>query len=82
MSLVKPLIGFGLAIFAAGLLWKMYDDVINELIIGFVSNTSDKYYLMSDVLWNSLPFVVMFVGIICLVLGGVSHASNSSEGGN
>ena len=74
---VKPLIGFGLGIIGAGFYWKMYEDSITNFFASYIWNPSDKYYLMSDLVWSALPFVVMFLGIVCLVFGTVASSSNA-----
>lgn len=71
---VKPLIGFGIAIFLAGMMFRMYNDVITDFFSKYILNTGDKYYLMSDMIWNSLPYIIIFLGITCLIFGSVLPA--------
>jgi hypothetical protein len=76
---VKPLIGFGLGIIGAGLFWKMYEDTITSFFSKYIVSASDKYFLASDLIWNALPFVVMFLGIICLIFGTVAGNTIGGE---
>jgi len=81
MAAVKPLIGFGLAIIGAGFMWKLYEDTINSFIGKYILDINDKYFLMSDLVWNALPFLIIFLGIVCLIYGGVSGTSSQKNGG-
>ena len=76
---VKPLIGFGLGIIGAGLFWKMYEDSITSFFSKYVVSASDKYYLASDLIWNAIPFVIMFLGIVCLIFGSMTTSSVGGE---
>ena len=68
---LKPLIGFGIGILLAGLLWKMYEDAITSFFSTYITDLTDEYYLLSDLLWNALPFILIFLGIVCLIFGSM-----------
>jgi hypothetical protein len=76
---VKGLIGLGLGIFGAGFMWKLYEDAINGFFLSYIRDSNDKYYLLSETVWNALPFLIIFTGIVFLVLGATIH--NTSAGG-
>jgi len=77
---VGPLIGFGLAIFLSGLLFHFYNDGITEFFADYILNTNDVYYLASDLVWNAIPFIIMFLGIVCLIFG-TALPSGTKRGG-
>jgi len=74
---VKPLIGFGLGIIAAGFMWRFYNDAITSFFSTYIIDSGDKYYLASNLFWNALPFIVIFLGVICLIFGSMSSISSS-----
>ena len=78
--MVKPLIGFGVGLLAFGFYWKLYEDTITGFFISYVRDTGDKYYLLSDLVWDALPYFVILVGVVCLIFG--SKTTVSSEGGD
>jgi len=75
MSATKPLIGFGLAIFLSGLLFHFYNDVITNYFSQYIVDLNDKYYLMENLLWDLIPFILIFLGIVCLIFGGISYVN-------
>lgn len=70
MGMVGALFGFGLALIAGGLFWSIIDDIIASHFTVYISNTSDPYYLVCDLIWHSLPFLIIIVGILCLIVAG------------
>jgi len=76
---VKPLVGFGLGIIAAGFMWRFYNDAITSFFSAYIIDLSDEYYLLSDLLWDALPFIVIFLGVICLIFGSMSNVSSGGE---
>lgn len=70
------LFGFGVGLIGGGLWWHLIEDIILTYIAKYVYNSNDPYYLASDLIWHSIPFILMFVGIICLILGGLLGRSS------
>lgn len=78
MGAVRTLLGFGFGVFICGVFLRLGKDIYLKYIAQYIYDNSDPYYLASDVLWNSLPYVIIFVGIVCLVLGGLlGHGSKT-----
>lgn len=75
MGRISSLFAFGLGFIGAGFYWKLNEDIITNFISSFIRDTSDKYYLLSDLVWDALPFIVILLGIVCLVLGSMSNSS-------
>lgn len=76
---VRSLIGFGLGIFLVGIIFHFYNDVITDFFSSYILDSSDTYYLAENLVWNSIPFIVMFLGVVCIIFGGIG--SRSIEGG-
>jgi hypothetical protein len=74
---VKPLVGFGLAFIGGGLFWMMIQDTITRNIGKYVLNTADKYYVVSKLVWDALPFIVLIVGVVVLIFGGLSSSTDT-----
>ena len=79
---VKPLIGFGLGIILAGVMWHMYNDAITSYFSSYITDLTDEYYLLSDLVWDSLPFILIFLGIVCLIFGSMGSRNVVGGGGN
>jgi len=77
---VKPLVGFGLAFIGGGLFWMIIQDSITRNIGKYILDTSDKFYVVSKLVWDALPFAVLIVGIVVLIFGGLN--SGTSQGGD
>lgn len=73
---VKPLIGFGIGIIGAGFFWKFYDDVITDFFGSYIIDLSNEFYGLSDLVWNALPLLVIFLGIACLIFGSMSRGAD------
>lgn len=74
---VKPLVGFGLAIFVSGLLFHMYNDVVVEFFNKYIIDFSDDYYLFSNLIWDAIPFIIIFIGIACLIFGSIGYSTTN-----
>ena len=69
MGLVRPLFGFGIGLVAAGLFWRLFDDVITTYLSRYI--VVNKYYLLADLEWHMIPVVILLTGIICLIASAV-----------
>jgi len=76
----KPLIGFGLAVFLGGLLFHFYNDAITEFFSKYIVDVNDDFYLFSDLIWDMIPFIIILLGIVCLVFGSLGYALSSKGG--
>ena len=68
MSRVGPLIMFGIAIFVCGLYWALWDGARSYLDFIIVN---DVYYELIAWLFQMIPAVLLFVGIICIIVGSI-----------
>lgn len=75
---VKPVIGFGLAVIGGGLFWMVIQEELSRYIGTYILNTADKFYVVSKLVWDAIPFAVIIVGIIVLVFGGLSQGQEAS----
>lgn len=71
MGLVLPLFGFGIGLVAFGFFYHLFSDVINLMLAVYILN--NEYYVFSDFVWDMLPWIVVFGGVVCLILAGVSY---------
>lgn len=72
--MIIPLIAFGVGLVGTGLFWHLMDDVLDTYIAKYVYNTADVSYVASDLVWQALPYIILVVGIICLVIGGFARS--------
>ena len=72
MGSVVLLFGFGIGFIFGGAVWKLFDDIINSYISRYVFNATDPYYVASDLIWDVLPFIIIGIGVICLIIGALS----------
>jgi len=73
LSRVVPLVVFGITLFVGGLYWAVWDgsrSFIDFLVI------NDVYYELAFFIWRMLPVVMLIIGILCLILAGVSASGD------
>ena len=75
MNKLAPLFGFGIGLLGFGLFWKLFDDVLVAYILPYAIR--DRFFLYSDLVWHSLPFIVMLGGVVLLIASGVISARSS-----
>ena len=69
---IKALVGFGIGFVIAGLIYSFLEDVFTRYILQYVVNTNDPYYRAEALGWDAIPYVLLLVGIVCLVVAGLS----------
>ena len=77
MSKVGPIIMFGFTIAVAGLyyaVWEGSRSYFNNLII------NDIYYELIYWGWRMIPAVLLIVGIMCLIMAGISESGGKGVG--
>lgn len=72
MGAVKVLVGFGLGLLGAGWFWMFTNDILTKLISKYIFNSNDPYYAGGNLIWVAMPYVIIIVGVICLVASGVA----------
>ena len=72
--MIIPLIAIGVGLLATGLFWHLFNDVLIMYIAPYVYDVSDVSYVASDLVWQAIPYIIFIVGIICLVIGGLSRS--------
>ena len=77
MGLVSALIGFGVAIIGFGLFFSLIDDIIASEFQWMILN--NKYYVLCDLIWHSLPFIAIILGVLCLIGAGVLHSRGTKR---
>lgn len=77
MGKVGALFALGLGFFSIGSYWKLQDEVIDRHIAKFILN--NEYSRMASLEWDLIPWIVIFVGIVCLVAAGMSIGRRTSE---
>ena len=71
MGFVKALVGFGVGIIGFGFYWMLFNDVLNNFFAKYV--LQNEYYELSNLFWQGMPIVCMLVGVLALVLAGLSR---------
>ena len=74
MSRVVPLLIVGITLFIGGLYWSLWNDA-STYLDNFVVH--DEYYELVSFIWRMIPAVLLFVGVICLILAGISAAQRT-----
>lgn len=76
MSKVVALVALGVGLIGAGFFYQLFDDVINTYITPYIRpsiyNTGEAF------LWDMIPWLLVFIGIICLILAGILKGSNKT----
>ena len=75
MSKVTALIAFGVGFIGAGFFYRLFDDVINSYIAPYIRpsiyNTGEAF------LWDLIPWMIILLGVFCLIAAGVMGTSSS-----
>lgn len=48
---------------------------MNTHINSFIVSTVDKFFVLSDLVWDMLPYLVVGCGVLCLILAGILSRS-------
>lgn len=78
MSKVIPLIGFGVTLIGAGFFYHLFDDVIINYIAPYM--LTDIYQTGRNFLWDLIPWLVILIGIFCLIAAGIMSTSTGTSG--
>lgn len=70
MSKAMGFLAFGIALISGGLFWILCEDIFDRYIFQYVRVT--EYYYATDIAWHIIPFIIVIVGVICLIASGVS----------
>ena len=70
MSRVGPLIVFGITLIVCGGYWTLWDSS-RSYLSSFV--IEDSYYILIYWGFRILPAVLLIVGIMCLIVAGISN---------
>lgn len=71
MVLVAVLISIGVGLVGAGIWYRLFDDAINTYFQGYILDS--PYYQLADLVWDSIPYLLIIIGVLCLVLAGVAY---------
>ena len=77
MGLVGPLFGFGFGIIAFGFFFQLFEEIIEGYFGWMILN--NEYYELADLIWHSLPFLAVIIGVFCIIAAGVIHRSSKKE---
>ena len=67
---IALLFGFGIFLVGTGLYWRLLDDIIESYIKPFALR--NDYWYASDLVWHAIPFILIIVGIFCLIVGALA----------
>lgn len=83
MGAVKTLVIFGVGLVGFGFYWRLQNDFISNLISKYIISRSNEYFITSDLFWNALPFIFMFLGVFMLIIAGMAYnrGTTTSNGG-
>lgn len=72
MRAVMIIIGILLGLLAGGFYYHLFDDIITDFFLGYVYDTNNIYYVGSRLVWDSIPYVLLFISILFFAIGGQS----------
>jgi hypothetical protein len=70
-KLVISLLAFGLGLLGFGFYYKLFEDITTIYFQKYIIN--NLYFQMSDLVWDMLPYLVIIIGILCLIGAGLIH---------
>ena len=76
MGKVMPILMIIFGLFVSGFYWHIWNDsivYIEDYII------VDEYYTLIRFIWDILPIIILFVGIVWLVAQGVGGSKEAGE---
>ena len=76
MGKIMPILMIIFGLFISGFYWHIWDDSI-VYIDDYIIN--DVYYTMIRFVWDIIPVIILFAGIIWLVAQGVSSKGDEAE---
>ena len=72
MGKIMPILMIIFGLFISGFYWHVWDDSI-VYIEDYIIN--DVYYTMIRFVWDIIPIIILFAGVVWLVAQGVSGSS-------
>jgi len=83
MGKVRILLSVGAGLVISGFIYSFIDEVLVRYIIpDYVYNPTGPYYLGSALLWDMIPYVLIIVGVMCLITAPLAARSSSRRGVN
>ena len=76
MGKVMPILMIIFGLFVSGFYWHIWDDCtvyLEDYII------NDVYYAMIRFVWDIIPIIILFAGIVWLVAQGVGGSKEAGE---
>lgn len=70
MGRVGSFVAVGIGLIGFGFFYKLEQDIINDSFAKYI--LSNEYYDMSNWFWEIMPWVVIIVGVFCMVAAGIS----------
>jgi len=71
MSRVTPIVVFAIGLIGFGFFYHLISDMITVYFSGYIVN--NEYYIASKLIWDTLPWIAIIIGVISLVLAGVFY---------
>lgn len=81
MNAVIVLIVVGVAVIGGGLLYAVFDDVLDTYISPFIYDTNDPYYVGSQLIIDIIPYAIIVLGSILLFVGAKRYKAEVGGGG-
>ena len=76
MGKVMPILMIIFGLFISGFYWHVWDDSI-VYIEDYIIN--DVYYTMIRFVWDIIPIIILFAGVVWLVAQGVGSGKEADE---
>ena len=76
MGKIMPILMIIFGLFISGFYWHIWDDSI-VYIDDYIIN--DVYYTMIRFVWDIIPVIILFAGVVWLVAQGVSSKGDETE---
>lgn len=78
MSAIISILSLGVGLIAGGFFYRLFDDIIIDFFTPYIYDAANVSYLGSVLVWDAIPYAMIFGGIGCLLYAGIKY--NSSGG--
>ena len=81
MGAVAILFGVGIIFIGGGFFWRLFDDIITTYFSVYIYDPTDIYFLGSQLVWDAIPYLLLFIGVLIMIMAGLVYRSESEVAG-
>ena len=76
---ILSIISLGVGLIAGGFFYQLFDDIITDFFTPYVYDATSSSYLGSLLMWDAIPYVMLFGGVACLLYAGMKYNSGGGR---